>query len=308
MPLDMRDAFFNVIYNNVKKDKNVFVMTADHGAFGLSIIEKEFPDQFLNVGIAEQNMISTAAGLAKCGKIVYAYSINNFITLRSLEQVNIDLCAMNLHVNLIGVGAGFTYSTDGPTHQGMQDMQAMMTLPNLSVYNVTDEINSEKLATLSYDVVGPKYFRIEKGQKKRLYHPTDQFYNGLCKLVPSETTYILSTGFMTSVAARIADRVKGIGVIDIYRVKPIDEERVISIVENAKNIITLEESTFSGGLGEKIAFILMKRGLKCNFLPIAVKDQHCYSYGTREMLHKQYSIDEETVYNKIINFVKQFRQ
>ena len=121
--VDMRDAFFNGVYEVIRDNKDAIILTADHDAFGLSKIEKEFPKQFFNVGISEQNMISVAAGLAKSGKIVYVYSINNFITLRSLEQVNVDLCQMNLNVNLIGVGAGFTYSTDGPTHQGMQDMQ-----------------------------------------------------------------------------------------------------------------------------------------------------------------------------------------
>ena len=115
-PVDMRDAFFNQLYHYISIDKNVVILTADHGAFGLKKIEQDFPEQYYNIGIAEQALISIAAGLAKCGKKVYVYAINNFVSLRVLEQVNVDLCAMNLDVNIIGVGAGFTYSTDGPTH------------------------------------------------------------------------------------------------------------------------------------------------------------------------------------------------
>ena len=147
--VDMRDAFFEGVYNIIKDNKDAIILTADHGAFKLSEIERDFPDQFLNIGIAEQNAISVAAGLAKSGKVVYVYSINNFITLRAMEQVNIDLCQMNLNVNLIGVGAGFTYATDGPTHQGVQDMQAMRVLPNMQVYNCTDATLSTRLDEMS---------------------------------------------------------------------------------------------------------------------------------------------------------------
>ena len=157
-----------------------------------------------------------AAGLARCGKIVYVYSINNFITLRSLEQVNIDLCAMNLHVNLVGVGAGFTYSTDGPTHQGVQDMQAMMVLPNMSVYNVTDHINSKKLALLGYNQGGPKYFRIEKGKLPTIYNEQDNFTTGFSLIKQHKETLIISTGYMIQTSIEIAKLIDGVGVLDLY--------------------------------------------------------------------------------------------
>lgn len=304
MPIDMRDAFFNGIYSAAERDKNVVVLTADHGAFGLTQIEKDFPKQFFNVGIAEQNMLSVAGGLARCGKIVYAYSINNFITMRSLEQVNIDLCGMNLHVNLVGVGAGFTYSTDGPTHQGMQDMQAMSILPGLSVFNVTDEVNSRELAEIGYRMKGPKYFRIEKGKNEKIYDLTEDFSVGVSEIIDSDTTYILSTGFITHTALEVSKRFDNVGVIDVYRVKPLNEEKLLSILKSASNIITLEEGTYSGGLCEKISFLLAKNQIACSFLPIAVEEKACYYYGSREMLHKKYSIDTESVYKKIENFLE----
>jgi transketolase len=304
MTVNMRDAFFNGIYECVKKDKNVFVITADHGAFGLSKIEKEFPDQFLNVGIAEQNMISLAAGLAKCGKIVYVYSINNFITLRSLEHVNIDLCAMNLHVNLVGVGAGFTYATDGPTHQGMQDMQSMMVLPNLSVFNVTDHINSHELALLGHSQPGPKYFRIEKGNLPQIYNEKNTFNDGFFQIEDSNDTVIVSTGYMIQTCLYLKDFISNLGIIDLYRVKPINEKKLVEKLKNVKNIIVLEECTTSGGICEKIGFILAKNKIFCNFLPISVEDKHCHFYGTRDMLHKEYNIDKESVLSLVKNFLE----
>jgi len=302
--VDMRDAFFNGIYDVIEEDKNVVVLTADHGAFRLSEIERDFPEQFLNVGIAEQNMISVAAGLAQCGKIVYVYSINNFISMRSLEQVNIDLCGMNLHVNLVGVGAGFTYSTDGPTHQGMQDMQAMSTLPGLSVYNVTDDINSYKLAKIGYRQPGPKYFRIEKGKNERIYNLNHNISDGLYKISDSNETLILSTGYMTHTAINVSKKIDNIGVVDIYRTKPLNEKKIVDICRGVKNIITLEEGTYSGGLCEKIALLLLKNNINCNFLPIAVEDKPCYYYGNRQMLHEKYKIDTDNICKKIKIFME----
>jgi len=304
MKVDMRDAFFNGVYDCVKKDKNTLVLTADHGAFGLSRIERDFPKQFLNVGIAEQNMITLAGGLAKCGKIVYVYSINNFVTLRSLEQVNIDLCAMNLNVNIIGVGAGFTYATDGPTHQGMQDMQSMMVLPNLSVYNVTDEINSYKLAVLGHEQPGPKYFRIEKGILPKLYDDESTFLKGFSSAKKYQETVIISTGYMTQVCQHIKNEISNVNVIDLYRVKPIDEELLAKELKGVKNIIVVEECTTSGGICEKIALVLAKNKIFCNFLPISVTDRHCHSYGTRELLHQKYGLDKEAILLKIKSFLR----
>ena len=196
-PVDMRDAFFNQLYHYISIDKNVVILTADHGAFGLKKIEQDFPEQYYNIGIAEQALISIAAGLAKCGKKVYVYAINNFVSLRVLEQVNVDLCAMNLDVNIIGVGAGFTYSTDGPTHHGVQDMSAMLNLPNLRVYNVTDDINTKKLVDLSYNEAGPKYFRIEKGMLPRLHSAADDCVGYKVLTRADSDTVLISSGFMT---------------------------------------------------------------------------------------------------------------
>ena len=301
---DMRDSFFGGVYDIVKKNKNAIILTADHGAFGLSQIQKDFPNQYLNVGIAEQNMISVAAGLAKCGKVVYVYSINNFITMRSLEQVNIDLCGEGLNVNLIGVGAGFTYSTDGPTHQGMQDMQAMSVLPGLSVYNVTDEVNSEYLAKMSYTLGGPKYFRIEKGKKQKLYDDKDKFDSGVAKILNYNKVVIISTGAMIHTALASAKKFEDVGVIDIYRIKPLNEDKIIEMLHSVDKVITLEEGTYSGGLGEKVGFLLAKNGVTCSFMPIAVKDAPCYHYGSRDMLHKKYQIDPDSVTQKIKLFLE----
>ena len=147
--IDMRDAFFDGVYEVAKGNSKVLFLTSDHTAFSLIKFQKDLPDQFLNTGISEQNMVSLSAGLALSGKIVYIYGIAPFVTFRCLEQINIDLCSMNLHVNIVSMGTGLTYCNDGPTHHGIQDQAIMSALPNLTIFNVSDHVNSNSFSRIA---------------------------------------------------------------------------------------------------------------------------------------------------------------
>ena len=305
--VDMRDAFFNKLYEFVKKDKNVVILTADHGAFGLKRIQQDYPDQYLNVGIAEQALISIASGLAKCGKKVYVYAINNFVSLRVLEQVNVDLCTMKLDVNIIAVGAGFTYSTDGPTHHGVQDLSAMSSLPSLQVYNVTDDLSTEKLVELSYMHPGPKYFRIEKGFLPRIYSSDDLIGLGYKEITKNNCDVgIISTGFMTHVVDKIVKRLdddgKKVSHLDIVAISPLPEEKIIEFSKKRK-IIIIEENLASGSLGEKICALLKRSNHHQEVLDISIENNFYFDFGTRELLHLKTGLDQKTLMTKIKNFL-----
>jgi|TARA_R100000455_G_C6273599_1_gene131407 transketolase len=306
--IDMRDAFFNRLYDYVSKDKNVLVLTADHGAFGLKKIEKDFPEQYLNVGIAEQTLISLAAGLASCGKKVYVYAINNFVSLRVLEQVNVDICAMNLDVNIIGVGAGFTYSTDGPTHHGVQDVAAMINLPRLHVYNATDDINTKKLVDLSYLNKHPKYFRIEKGLLPRLYSEEDDINLGVKQLeTTTSDTIVFSSGFMTHTTQNVINTIKQNGIdvshCDLFCLNPLPEQNILNLCEN-KRVIVVEENIKSGGIGQKLFSLLKENGHKKDVLNISLDNDFYFSFGDRNLLHKVTHLDESSINQKITDFIK----
>jgi transketolase len=129
MSVDMRDAFFDAVYELASENSDVYFLSVDHGAFSLERFQKTFPDRYINLGIAEQNMIGVSAGLSLSGKIVFSYGIAPFVSLRVLEQISLDLASMCANVNIISVGAGFTYSTDGPSHHGLQDLSAVLTTP-----------------------------------------------------------------------------------------------------------------------------------------------------------------------------------
>lgn len=297
--VDMRDAFFDQLYQYISQDKSVMILTADHGAFGLKKIEKDFPSQYLNVGIAEQAMISVAAGLAKCGKKVYVYAINNFVSLRVLEQVNIDICAMGLDVNIVGVGAGFTYSTDGPTHQGLQDLSAMSCIPKLNIYNVSDAESTKEVAKSSYEEKGPKYIRIEKGRVDSVYSDEENISNK-CNILSnsSDKIGIISTGFMTHVCLDVVNGLKDSGtnvsLLDIIRVKPLEERSIVEYAKG-KNIIVVEENIKSGGIGEKIGCILKENNHTNKFKIVSLQDDFHFEFNDREKIHKKLKIGRDDI-------------
>ena len=163
MKKEMRDAFFEPLVDAALENRNIIILAADHTAFSLNKLIDQAPEQFINVGISEQNMISVAAGMAISGKKVFAYGITPFVSLKVLEQFTLDVATSNLDVNIISVGAGFAYCTDGPSHHGMQDINCMLGVPNISVYNCSDPVNSELIANKALTDSGPTYIRIEKG-------------------------------------------------------------------------------------------------------------------------------------------------
>jgi transketolase len=306
--VDMRDAFFDRLYEYVARDGNVIVLTADHGAFGLKKIEEDYPAQYLNTGICEQNMVSVAGGLAASGKKVYIYAINNFVSLRTLEHVNVDVCSMNLDVNIIGVGAGFTYATDGPTHQGLQDMAAMSNLPNISVYNATDATQTKGLVDISFHQQGPKYFRIEKGVLPRVYTSTDDLAVGYKTVLENPSNFVvLSTGYMTNVCYKVLnafDENVRPSLVDIFRIRPLNVEKIVDLCKE-KNVVTVEENLHSGGLGEKILAALKLGNHKFACTTIAVEDGFYFQFGTRDQLHEKVKLGPSNIFSKIENFIQE---
>ena len=153
-----------------RQDERVFLLTADMGYSVLETFRDEFPDRFLNTGIAEQNTISIAAGLASRGKIVFVYSIIPFVTMRCFEQVRLDLAYNNSNVKIVGVGAGFTYGSLGSSHHALEDIAIMRSLPNMTVLCPGDPIEARELIKQSYELMGPVYIRLGKNGEPKI-HP-----------------------------------------------------------------------------------------------------------------------------------------
>ena len=194
--LDIRDVFFDRLYELGSQNSNIMIISADMDAFSLRRFANDFPDQYLNIGVSEQNMINVAAGLAISGKIVFCYSIASFATLRCLEQIKVNICSMNLPVTIIGAGAGFSFGYDGPTHHGHQDVSSMRLLPEMSIL----ELSSNDVAVNAIDYIlenkTPYYIRLDKGPFPNWSHIESDFTKGFRIIRSLSDVNLISNGFL----------------------------------------------------------------------------------------------------------------
>jgi transketolase len=251
--VDIRDAFFDRLYEIAANDSDVVFLTADMGAFSLAKFKKNLGSQYINVGVAEQNLVSVAAGLALGGKKVFIYAIAPFITQRCYEQIKIDLCCMRLPVTVIGVGAGIAYNSDGPTHHATQDIAVMRALEGITIINPSDPVTSAAAASMAYEENHPVYVRIDKGKWPLLYDEIQDFVDGLALLRDGGDVLIVSTGLMVHRAIEVAEELSrhsiDAAVLDLYRIKPVNAELLSDVISQSKQVVTLEEHSIVGGIG-----------------------------------------------------------
>jgi len=313
MTVDIRDSYFDKIYEISAIDKNVIFMTADADAFSLKKYKKDFPNRFMNVGVSEQNLINVAAGLALSGKKVFIYAIIPFITMRCYEQIKVNICSMNLPVTIIGSGSGLSFGNDGPTHHAIQDISVMRTLPEITILNPSDNTSTSKCAQLSYESKTPVYVRLDKGTFPDIYNEKDNYSDGLKIIRNLSDINIISTGYMTHIAIDVANYFKryrnlNVGVIDVYRLKPINKDLLLRYIDTSRIIITIEENSIVGGLGTFISEIITDTQNNRNVIlkRIAIPDKQCFDYGDRKWLHKKYEIDENSIIDNITKMRDQF--
>ena len=304
--VDIRDAFFDRICEIATKDKDVIFITADADAFSLRRYKKDLPDQFVNVGVAEQNMVAVSAGLALSGKKVFIYAIIPFITMRCYEHIKVNICSMNLPVTIIGAGSGLSFGNDGPTHHAMQDIAVMRTLPEITILNPCDGPSAAACAEIAYESNSPVYARIDKGVFPALYNGRDNFLEGMKVIRDISDINIISTGFMSQQAVEIADELKersiDVGIIDLCKIKPINESLLMELISQSELLVTLEENSILGGIGTVLSEILVDFGQNIPLKRIALEDKQHFEYGSREWLHTSCKIDNSSVVENILEW------
>jgi transketolase len=306
----MRDVFFYSLYNLAKRDKDIILITADTGAICHDEFKQKLSNQYINIGIAEQNMVGVAAGLAMSGKIVYIYAIIPFVTMRCYEQIRVDLCCMNLPVTIVGVGAGFDYSTLGPTHHGTEDIALMRSLPEMTIYSPADSLMADFLARVSYKQSGPKYIRLDRTGYPLIYKDTKEIdvSKGFSLLKKGNDLYIIATGRMVYTALKVAKKLSALsihaGVVDLFKIKPIDEEMLWDVIKKVRYVVTLEEHFVTGGIGDAVADMLITRINIPVLKSIGIPNQFCRKYGTREYLQHLNKLDVDSVTVSIRKWIK----
>lgn len=306
--ISQRDAFWNKVYELAKVDKDIVIITADMGAPALDKIRKDISSQFVNVGIAEQNAITIAAGLSLTGKRVFTYAIAPFITLRCLEQIRVGNAIMKIPITIVGVGAGFGYEDSGPTHHLTEDIAIMRAMPNITIHSITDSVMASAFAEISCKMQTANYVRLDRQVLPNIYGKNTDFTKGISVLKKNKDNYIISTGSMTHTALDIANKLEkqkiSIGVIDIYTL-PINDSLFLEIVKGAKKLISLEEHFLPGGLGSAVCEVLNDNNLliPVKRIGLPVNKGYCYKYGGREIIRNYYGVDKEAIKRKILDFI-----
>lgn len=297
MDITMRDTFINKIYQQMQKDDSIFFLTADFGAPSLDKLRTTFGNRFINVGIAEQNLINVATGLALEGLNVYAYGIAPFITMRAYEQLrnNLSIHGRNLNVNIIGVGTGLSYDVSGPAHHCLEDISIIRTLPNIQILSPSDNVMVEKIARYSLEFKKPKYIRLDSKPLPIIHKktPTSYFSKGYYELIKGDNACIISTGYMTHKALEASELLKkkgiNIGVIDLVLIKPLITSQLLNTLSRYSHIVTIEEGFIGKGGLDSLILNLINNKLNIHNEYSTVDcmgfdDQHTFENGTREYI------------------------
>lgn len=306
----MRDFFFQSLFEQAKKNRDIILVTSDTGAVCHDKFKEELSEQYINVGIAEQNMIGVAAGLAMSGKIVYVYAIVPFATMRCYEQIRVDLCCMELPVSIVGIGAGLDYSTLGATHHGTEDIGLMRLLPSMNVYSSSDNLTAGIFAKADPQQIGPRYIRLDRTGFPLIYKNENDIdlSKGFSTLKKGKDLYIIATGRMVHSALEIAKKLSAqsisAGVIDLFRIKPFNEKMVWNVIKNVGHLVTLEEHFLTGGIGSLVSGMLATKKNTPVFKSIGIPDRFCKVYGDREYLQKSYEIDVDSVEKSVKEWIK----
>ncbi len=258
-----RQAICEVLMEKAKEDKDIVVLCSDsRGSASLAPFANEYPGQFVEVGIAEQNLVSIAAGLAKCGKKPFAASPACFLSTRSYEQAKVDCAYSNTNVTLIGISGGISYGALGMSHHSAQDIAAMSAIPNMRVYLPSDRFQTAKLIEALLKDEKPAYVRVGRNAVEDVYTEDACPFEMDKATVITEGTdaAIIACGEMVGPAVKAAELLKEQGisatVVDMYCVKPLDKEAILKAAKNAKLVVTAEEHAPFGGLGSMVSQVV----------------------------------------------------
>ena len=301
----MRDSFIRSMLELAKEDRNVELVTGDLGFGVLRPFWETVPDQFLNVGIAEQNMTAMAAGMALEGKTVFTYSIGNFPTLRCIEQIRNDCAYHGANVNIVCVGGGFVYGSLGMSHHATEDLAVMRSLPDVAVFAPADKVEAAAVAKAVVKYPGTCYIRLGRGGEKVIREDLGEFRIG--KAIPvceGSRAAIFSTGDIAGEVLKAKAILESRGITPtIYTfptVKPLDAETVRACAESSELIVTCEEHNIVGGLGSAVAEVLAEMKQSARLVRLGINDSYCGIVGDQNHLRAHYGLTGEKIADRIV--------
>lgn len=302
----MRDTYLSILYNLAVGDENVVSLVADNGMIVYDNFRKDFPDRYFNFGISEGNMVAAAAGMASCGKIPFVYTISSFLAYRSYEFIRNDVCYQNQNVKIVGIGAGLTYSTLGPTHHTTEDIGLLRGLPNLVVFSPATKSELKWVMRKAYEIKGPVYIRLGNN-KEDFYKENVEFTLGNPSMVKrGKDVTIFFTGTIINEVMKAVSMLAGDGidaqVVSIYTLKPLNALNIIDIIMSTQKIVVVEEHNIISGLFSAIAEIMADNEIIVPNLKIGLEDSFAIDYGHIESVRKANGLDGNSLYKKIKKF------
>ena len=298
-----RESFGKALVELGRKNENVVVLTADlAGATKTSLFEKEFPDRFINVGIAEQNMIGISAGLATTGKIPFASTFAIFAAGRAYDQIRNSVAYPKLNVKICGTHAGVTVGEDGATHQMLEDLSLMRSIPNMTVLCTSDDVQTKWAIKEMVKIDGPVYIRLARVATPVIYDENQNFEIGkMVQIGDGTDATVFATGVEVAEALKAKEELEkeniNIRVVDVHTIKPIDREMIIKCAKETKKLITIEDHSIIGGLGTAVCEVLAEE-YPTKVIRMGMKDEFGKS-GKAEQLLKYFKLDSEAIIEEI---------
>lgn len=303
----MREAFSKGLVRLAKSDPNVLLLTGDHGYSLFDEFRKECSTQYINAGIAEQNMIGVAAGLARTGFRPFVYGLSAFVPVRVLEQIKLDVAHDNLPVIFIGDGAGFVYSHLGTSHQSTEDIACTRAIPNLSIYSPADRFELAICMEMAYRSKSAVYLRMGKSDRGDVHVALKQIKVGQLLEVKSgkdsNITFIATSSLVRTAMDIAITSYPSARVWSVPFIKPIDAKQVTAICRESRIVVVLEEHSVFGGLGSIIAEIATELA-PTRILRIGVRDRFSLHCGTYEYLLKEHGLDHMAITKQIDIFLQ----
>lgn len=304
-----QQVFADVLLELARRDRNIIVVTGDsRGSGRLVSFARHLPDQIVEVGIAEQNLVGIAAGLASAGKCVFAVSPACFMTARALEQVKNDVAYSDHPVKLVGISAGVSYGALGSTHHSLHDLAVLQAIHNIDIVVPADNQETRFAVEAAVRHPRPLYLRLGKKPMHHLHIPDIPFAIGKALEVRAgEDVAFLATGEVVEIAVQAADRLaeQGIaaGVLSIHTLRPFDEETVLKTARRVSAIVTVEEHSVHGGLGSRVASLLMQAGVTSRLRIVGIPDEYTWT-GSQQEIFAHYGITPDGLADTAISLLE----
>lgn len=303
-----RQSYGEILEQLGSENENIVVLDADLStATKTELFAKKYPNRFFDIGIAEQDMIGTAAGLASCGKIAFASTFAMFAAGRAYDQIRNSVCYPKLNVKICATHAGVTVGEDGATHQMIEDISMMRTIPNLKVFCPSDDIQTKFIIREISKITEPCYVRLSRLASPVIYDESEKFELYKAKQIGDGTDVtIFATGVCVAEALKAKEELEKKGiyarVVDIFSIKPIDSETIIRCAKETKKIVTVEDHNILGGLGSSICEVI-SREYPVKVIRLGINDSFGKSGSAKELM-KFFGIDCESIVNAVLEYNK----